>query len=59
MLAVLLTSIAPVRQKFYEFFLHAHILLVAVFLFAMYTHLQGLPQQIFVKIAIICWVAEV
>ncbi|OAG44624.1 hypothetical protein AYO21_01114 [Fonsecaea monophora] len=44
------------RSLAYEFFLHSHILLVAMTFGGLWVHLEGLPQQRFLMAAIIIWV---
>ncbi|KXL50146.1 hypothetical protein M433DRAFT_157048 [Acidomyces richmondensis BFW] len=56
--AILLSSPSVVRHAFYETFLHVHIALAITACGAVWWHLQGLPQQAFLLIAIICWGVE-
>jgi predicted ferric reductase len=53
-----LHSSKVVRSLAYEFFLHSHVLLVAMTFAGLWIHLEGLPQQMFLLAAIITWVGS-
>ncbi|KIW64205.1 hypothetical protein PV04_09158 [Phialophora macrospora] len=46
------------RSLAYEFFLHSHVLLVAMTFGGLWIHLADLPQQMFLLAAIIIWVGS-
>ncbi|MCJ1289248.1 hypothetical protein MMC34_000780 [Xylographa carneopallida] len=55
---IILHSSAILRHAFYETFLHMHILVVILVFGALYIHLEGLQQLIYVQIAIAAWATE-
>ncbi|MCJ1387789.1 hypothetical protein MMC18_000632 [Xylographa bjoerkii] len=55
---IILHSSAILRHAFYETFLHMHILVVILVFAALYIHLEGLQQQIYVQITIASWAIE-
>ena len=59
MVVMLLLSPAAFRAAFYETFLHIHIALVSLALAALWIHLDGLLQQVYLKVVIAVWVVEV
>ena len=52
-------SPSPIRHAFYETFLHLHIALVAVAFAFLWIHLDGMPAQNFLLVAVIFWCLEV
>ena len=60
MVALLLTSLSPVRHAFYETFLNAHIIMVMLILLGVMLHCQmgHLPQTPIVWAVIVLWAAE-
>ena len=56
---IVLQASTIIRRAFYEFFLHFHICLVILALVALWYHLDGLPQQVYVQVFVGLWIAEV
>lgn len=54
-----LHSSAILRRAFYETFLHLHQLVVITVLVVLSLHLKGLPQLVYLQVAISAWVIEV
>ena len=52
-------SPSPIRHAFYETFLHLHIAMVAVSFAFLWIHLDGMPAQNFLLVAVIFWCLEV
>jgi hypothetical protein len=52
-------SPSPIRHAFYETFLHLHIAMAIVSMVGLWIHLDGLPAQIYLLVAIIFWGLEV
>lgn len=57
-LFMLLQSPSIIRHAFYEVFLGVHFLLAATAVVTIWMHLKGLPQQQFLKAAVILWCIE-
>ncbi|KAL1964248.1 hypothetical protein VTN77DRAFT_7206 [Rasamsonia byssochlamydoides] len=55
---LMLHSFSALRHAFYETFLHMHILVVAAALVAVWYHLDGYPQQVWIVAAIGAWIGE-
>ncbi|GAB7346400.1 hypothetical protein MBLNU457_5100t2 [Dothideomycetes sp. NU457] len=58
LLFMLLQSPSIIRHAFYEVFLGLHFLLAATAVVTIWIHLKGMPQQHFLKAAIILWAIE-
>lgn len=55
---LLVSSPSIVRHAFYETFLHIHIIMAATAVGAVWIHLETLPQQTFVGVALTFWIVE-
>ncbi|KNG86497.1 ferric-chelate reductase [Aspergillus nomiae NRRL 13137] len=51
-------SPSPIRHAFYETFLHLHIIMAALSMGFLWVHLNGLPAQTYLLVAIIFWALE-
>ncbi|KAE8350198.1 ferric reductase NAD binding domain-containing protein [Aspergillus coremiiformis] len=51
-------SPSPIRHAFYETFLHLHIIMAAVSFGFLWVHLNGLPAQTYLLVAVIFWALE-
>ena len=51
-------SPSPIRHAFYETFLHLHIVMAALSMGFLWVHLNGLPAQTYLLVAIIFWALE-
>lgn len=55
---LLLQSPSVLRHAFYEVFLHVHIALALTAVVAVWMHLDGIPAQVLLLGALICWIFE-
>ena len=58
MVVMLLHSPSVIRHAFYEVFLGVHFLLTATAVVTIWMHLQGMPQQLLLKAALVLWIVE-
>ncbi|KAK4636285.1 Ferric reductase transmembrane component 3 [Fulvia fulva] len=56
--ALLLQSPSIIRHAFYETFLHLHIALAITAVVAVWMHLDGMPAQLMLFGALVCWIFE-
>lgn len=55
----MLHSPSPIRHAFYETFLHLHIAMAILAMVGLWIHLDGLPAQTYLLVALIFWGLEV